>query len=68
MEGNAENRKMTRTQPTIPRLQSNEHAASTGDEKACTNQVNHWTMSTPGVPTRMTVVNATEHTKTLNKS
>ena len=56
---------MTRTQTMMPCLQSNEHAASTGDEKACTNQVYHWTMSTPGFPKHMNAANITEYTKHL---
>ena len=65
MEGNAENRKKTRTQPIVPCLQCNEHAASTGDEKACTNQVYHWTVSTPGFLKHMNAANTTEYTKHL---
>ena len=56
---------MTSTQPTMPCLQSNEHAASTGDGKPCTNQVFHWTMSTSGVPKQMNAANITEYTKHL---
>ena len=57
---------MTRTQPTMPRLQSNDHAASTGDEKARTNQVYHWTKSTPGVPKHMNAANTKFYSIFLN--